>query len=50
MNIILESEVSLNAALRNDSFEEVLIGEGIVLLSDINILIVPQASLLFVLI
>lgn len=33
MNIIMESEVSLSAALRNDSFEEVLIGEGIILLN-----------------
>ncbi|KAI5090124.1 histone-lysine N-methyltransferase SETDB2, partial [Silurus meridionalis] len=32
MNIILESEISLNSAWRNDSFEEVLIGEGTILL------------------
>lgn len=33
MNIIMESEVSLTEALRNDSFEEVLIGEGIIQLN-----------------
>ncbi|XP_060716680.1 histone-lysine N-methyltransferase SETDB2 [Tachysurus vachellii] len=33
MNIIMESEVSLTAALRNDSFEEVLIGEDILTVS-----------------
>ncbi|KAG7315724.1 hypothetical protein KOW79_020590 [Hemibagrus wyckioides] len=33
MNIIMESEVSLSAALRSDSFEEVLIGEDILTVS-----------------
>uniref|UniRef100_W5UCA5 Histone-lysine N-methyltransferase SETDB2 n=1 Tax=Ictalurus punctatus TaxID=7998 RepID=W5UCA5_ICTPU len=35
MNIIMESEVSLTAALRSDSFEEVLIGEGVIVGEDI---------------
>ncbi|KAI5629547.1 histone-lysine N-methyltransferase SETDB2 [Silurus asotus] len=33
MNIILESEISLNSAWKNDSFEEVLIGEDILTVS-----------------
>lgn len=33
MNIIMESEVSLTAALRTDSFEAVLISEGIIILT-----------------
>lgn len=45
MNIILESEVTLTAALKTETIEEVLIGEGIILQNYVNIHIILQVFL-----